>query len=943
MLQEDIDRHLNVIEASLHWAHVYGKDSFPVSAFRDARRRLKKYRAALEENCSAAAYGESQVGKSYLISGLLSSPEAPFVITNKGKEYSFIDQLNTSGGRNAKVETTGVITRFTIKNNNPEMADYVRIRTLGMVDLVLLLVDSYYNDVSVDTKNMLDSDALNQTLGELAARWKHGGKAQGIITADDVEDICEYIEDVIGHPAVAILKSEFRKLASSFIESVPSGQWVDVFGLLWNKNEKFNNLFNLLVSAYEELKFSKVVYVPFEAVLQEKGSLLDVRWLDEIWATTAGTEKNWEKETDVFTPEKNLLVSRYGKAKLSALTAELTFVISQSILPERPFLEKVDLLDFPGARSREKIKEQKLDDEVMPQILRRGKVAYLFNKYSRSMQVNAVLFCHHNDQKGVSTMGETIREWIDQSIGNSPEKRVETLERTKGVSPLFFVATKFNIELQKAKNDRPGDKVRLSEHWKRFDTVIPEIVQPYHWMEEWIVPQGKNQSPYFRSIYLLRDFYWSGKNQVFEGYSDGVKKSAETGRHQDDDYPDYWEELEESFLQNSFVKNHFAEPKRAWDAVAQVNCDGSKPIIRDLNTIAEVLDDARHSQYLEEARKIRDELLKKLEAYYEPEDKEAKNRRVKNIADDLHRALEISISKEPEIFGRIIDRLMIPSGPIRDIAYNIIVLQTIKPVDFTQINFLWGKAHVSDSDSREIRIRKLCSELRCVDEQELEKECNKWGISLDDLLAGEKESLSTQASVLVKNIVDYWSEYINKTMGELSLVLPHADLIASVMLGLLEKLKVKDVMVKTIDQYEKRFNPADLPNAVADYTTMVLNNFVSTVGRTYMKEDDLHKVRNDAQACQLADDLDFSESGWSTERKPQDMETVLNTFENMSELIRSGSIQDLRKLPWWDNFLRWENLLIIGVLYASDIAHVDPEANAKVRELITQSEALYKN
>jgi hypothetical protein len=48
------------------------------------------------------------------------------------------------------------------------------------------------------------------------------------------------------------------------------------------------------------------------------------------------------------------------------------------------------------------------------------------------------------------------------------------------------------------------------------------------------------------------------------------------------------------------------------------------------------------------------------------------------------------------------------------------------------------------------------------------------------------------------------------------------------------------------------------------------------------------------------------------------------------------------KLPLWDNFQRWENLVTIGLLYASDISHVDPVANAKVKELIDSCDTLYK-
>lgn len=942
MLQE-IDKNLAVIDDCLLWAGKYRKDSFPVAAFKEARRKLKRIKAALAENCSAAAYGESQVGKSYLISSLLSTPDTPFAIRNKGKEYSFIDDLNTSGGKNVKVETTGVITRFTIKDGNPGMADYVRAKMLGMVDIILMMVDSYYNDIQIDAENALDTDALNQAFGKLAAVWKGQPENQKVVSEDDICDIYEYIHEVVGQIASPVLRSDFRQTVGSFISRMPSEHWVDVFGLLWNRNEKFNELFNTLVTAYRELGFVAEIYLPFDAMLQSKGSLLDVNWLDGVFGQKGleDAKNPIEKEISVFSSRGELLAERFEKSKLSALISELTFVLSASIAEDRGFLNRIDLLDFPGARSREKFKEQEIAD-AMPLILRRGKVAYLFNKYSRSLQISTVLFCHHNDQKTGPTIGETIHEWICQNIGETPEERTRMIERTKGIAPLFFVATKFNIELEKLKNDKPECKAQLSEHWKRFETVIPEIVQPYRWMDDWVEPSGQNQSRYFRNMYLLRDFYWSGKNRVFDGYKEGIAGSCEKKRHEYEDYPDFWEDLEQSFEQCPFVQKHFAVPRQAWNDVAEVNCDGSKPIIRNLTVISDVLDEARRTMFLESLRGIRAELLKKLQAYYEPEDKAAQNQRVVKIANDIHCSLELSISRKPEIFGQIIDRLMVHSAPIRDIAYGIIMLQSFKPVDFTQINFLWGKAHVLDSDSREMKLQKLCSELGCRDEAELDEVCRNHGMSMEDLLAGEKDSLSTRSRVLVKHIVDYWNEHIHKTMSAVSAYLPHSDTIAFVLLNLLDKLGVRMLMTRTIDRYEKRFEVSDLPNAVADYTAMVLNNFVSTVGRDYMKEKDLTAVEEDAKACHIDGRLDFSASGCSTARKEQNLEDALATFENSADLVRKGSIADLRRLPWWDNFLRWENLLTIGVLYSNEISRVDPEANAAVNELIERTEELYK-
>ena len=117
------------------------------------------------------------------------------------------------------------------------------------------------------------------------------------------------------------------------------------------------------------------------------------------------------------------------------------------------------------------------------------------------------MFCHHNDQKNEPTLGETINDWIETNIGKTPEERTEDLTRTNGISPLFLIATKFNIELERTKNDLSTNTELLSEHWKRFKTVLPEIIKPATWFDNWVTRGGLFRSEAFQSIYLLRDYY----------------------------------------------------------------------------------------------------------------------------------------------------------------------------------------------------------------------------------------------------------------------------------------------------------------------------------------------------------------------------------------------------------------------------------------------------
>lgn len=934
---EDINQHLVLIDDAMLWAKEFGKDSFPFDVFKDYRRKLKRINSALQENCSAAAYGESQVGKSYLMSSLLSSPKSPFVIKNAEMEYSFIDDINPSGGNNAKIESTGVITRFTIRKGSKSMKDYIKIRNLSIVDIILLLSDSYYNDIKINQDSVLKYDVINKELEKMSNLWSSHTVEQSEIDEDDIRDIIDYMRDVIGNSAANVNHSNFGKYVAPRIKYISYDKWVEVFGLLWNRNSEINRLFNTLINEYKKLNFQMDVYVPFEAVLRDNGSLLKIDWLDTVCGVQIDTG-NDKIYTDVYDSNGDILAYDFNKGSLSAIIAELTFELPPSVSNDRNFLHKLDLLDFPGARSREKYREQEIQS-VLPKILRRGKVAYLFNKYSRSLRINSVLFCHHNDQKTEATIGEAINCWIEDNIGSVPSERAEMLRNTNGIAPLFLVATKFNIDLERTKTDNSATLDKLDAHWNRFNTVLPEIIKPYKWLDNWVTLGGIFNSSAFQNIYPLRDFYWSAKNKVFDGYSDGVIKSEESNVHIHPDYPDYFENLKISFKQNDFIKKHFSDPEQAWNDVATINNDGSKAIIQNLDAIADVLEEARNKKYLAQLETIKDEMSQILSVYFEPEDKEEKNLRVKQISSDIRRSLILNVGENPEIFGCIIDTLMVPINELRDIAYDIIVCHTDTPKDFSMIHFIRKQVDINTNDSIQDNIQKLCDYFGC-DATQLEKDLSKKDCSIIEIVSGETETLSTVAEVVSKHIIDYWTSFINNKVKVLDSFLPHSENVVFMLAVLLKKMELKKKLSERIDGYRKIFSEKEQPDVIAGYASLLLNNFVSTVGCSYLNENEIEIIRQKSELCQIV--VNLSPLAWERERRPQPLLQVLNAFDDASHIDRVSK-SSLMKLPLWESFQRWENQVTIGLLYASDISQVDPVANARMKYLLTACNSLYKN
>ncbi|OUN67651.1 virulence factor SrfC family protein, partial [Barnesiella sp. An55] len=175
--------------------------------------------------------------------------------------------------------STGLITRFTTADKNTKMADYIRIQNLSVPDLLMLIVDLYYSDVKINAKQSLSPNSINDNLHSLQELWKSKYQKQDIIGEDDIRDIQEYMVEVIGVGASSVLNSDFFDVVADNIKYVSMDHWVDVFELLWNKNGHFCKIFTTLIKEYQKIGFRTEVYVPFDAILREKGTLLQVQWL----------------------------------------------------------------------------------------------------------------------------------------------------------------------------------------------------------------------------------------------------------------------------------------------------------------------------------------------------------------------------------------------------------------------------------------------------------------------------------------------------------------------------------------------------------------------------------------------------------------------------------------------------------------------------------------
>ena len=186
-----IEQQLSLLGDGINWVKNNLKGERKQSAYNklvEQRRKLKKIKNAVSLNPAVVLYGASQCGKSHLASSLLSfdNKSLEIIVNEAGQPASvpFLTHLNPQGDG----EATGLITRFTTQEVSTIENFSVKVRLMSVKDIILMLCEGYYNDV---TKREPISINEIESILQLAAK-NVSSSTQHLIEEDDIWDIKDY-------------------------------------------------------------------------------------------------------------------------------------------------------------------------------------------------------------------------------------------------------------------------------------------------------------------------------------------------------------------------------------------------------------------------------------------------------------------------------------------------------------------------------------------------------------------------------------------------------------------------------------------------------------------------------------------------------------------------------------------------------------------------------
>lgn len=606
----------------------------PTALARDFRRfgrRAARLRAAAERPMCVAVFGASQAGKSYLVSSLASRPGQALEAAYGDRRLNFLQDLNPQGGK----ESTGLVSRFTVRGVAAPPQAPVPVRLMSQTDIVKILANAYLEDFKVrdlSPPRPADIAALFARLSQQA-----GGAGQGGLTVDDVEELREYFDLHFGaHPILRELGPAYWAHAADVIPRLAPEQRAEAYAPLWNGTEAFTRVARQLTGALAALGFPETAFCGLDALLPRETSVLDA---DMVFGLGEGSGGSLRVASGAGA---SALIDR---SVVAALIAEITVPLA-----ERPweFFEHTDLLDFPGARTREEITDPEsflAQPGRLGRVFLRGKVAYLFQRYNAEQEIAAMLLCVGPSNQDVQTLPNMIDDWIGQTIGAVPQARARQR------NSLFLVLTKFDGEFE----DKAGEDVAGGQRWTaRIQASLLDFFGKAHgWPREWAPGQPFSNTFWLRSTAI-------GFAAVMD-YADGAEAgvspraaAAVAARRA-------------AYLGNALVRAHFADPARAWEAALSPRDGGIGYLAEALRPVCDPATKAE--QVAGRVEELAADMAHRLRPYFQTGDLAAELARAKRDARGVARAL--LACAQAQMFGPLLRQMQVTQDLVSSVYWEL--------------------------------------------------------------------------------------------------------------------------------------------------------------------------------------------------------------------------------------------------------------------------------
>lgn len=541
-----------------------------ITKLRRIRNQAKSLEKASRLPSTVGFFGLSQAGKSYLISALAAGADGKLETEVDGKRLDFLSHINPPGGGK---EATGLVTRFSFKAKQGPSGFPLELKLFEEIELVKIMTNSYFNDFNFEKiGDPIDLDASRQQIAALEAN-RLSQRVPGI-SEDDMVSLWDYLRESYA-ASIRGLEVDFLPRAVGLAPFLSLSDRAKLFACLWRQTPALTQTFLMLSQTLATLGYPSRVYAPIDAVVRPTGpggalsqadSIMNVDMLERLGRPDDLPIDVLPVQGEQVGPSQSLTMSQ-----LAALTAELIFPLVN--IPHQKIFEEVDLLDFPGYRGRlgldslEDISRAQDKDKTgnpVAQLLLRGKVAYLFERYTDTQEMNVLVVCTaSHKQSDVTEVGPVLTEWIKKTQGST------AAERASRLPGLIWAVTMFDIKIADSLNK---DEDMLNTVWNNLiKMTMLERFGKFDWMQDWA--NGSS----FSNTFLVRK---PRMPVAFLDMENGQEKSVTQSSS------DQLVLMQKTFGHAELIQSHVTDPVVAWDAMMSLNDGGIERLSQYLSKVS---------------------------------------------------------------------------------------------------------------------------------------------------------------------------------------------------------------------------------------------------------------------------------------------------------------------------------------------------------------------
>lgn len=585
-------------------------------------------------------FGLSQAGKSYLISSLAADAKGNLESLFGHQQLDFMQHVNPIGGGS---EATGLVTRFTRRADpSPDPQFPVELSLFREIELVCIIANSWFADF--DHERMGNKVDITESQIEAVLRpFENRSPSQGTgISRDDVVALWDYLEHSFPK-RVSLLAARYWPRVLELAPQLTVRERAGLFSLLWGELPEMGALYEQLAGTLLRLRGASTVFAPLSCLVTER----DGQFVADKSIMSVGTLFLLGSGNDPYLEVRPKVAGELGAtvsvsvAELAALTNELIFRLVHE--PANQIVNSVDLFDFPGYRARGKSLEISRTvgaDNSLPNLLLRGKVAYLFERYTNEQEMNALVMCTNSstqiDVQGVDSVLET---WINNTQGASAQQRDA---RPCGLVWAITMCDKFIADALANDASRFPDSCH-----NLMKKTLMERFGDKEWMKQW-------GSKPFSNTYLVRKPAYPVS---FIELDEKDREVGLAGKAQN------LEALRQSFIDNENVKRHIASPAEAWDAVLELNVGGIRRFSASFESVAPIA--FKLERIREQLDELMTQLLPRLEKYYQAggDDERAKKKVVANLIVKPF----LTSKNGKHVLGELLSYMSVPDEQLREL------------------------------------------------------------------------------------------------------------------------------------------------------------------------------------------------------------------------------------------------------------------------------------